>query len=273
MRSGWNLFMEKLIATPRLNASEFRLAIILARYTLGYRETERDLGEGLLRREGRFDGRTFERARDGLVEKGVIAFTPPATRGRGHRGIYRLLIENDDGLEDQSETPADEREMALLGPPAPARVKDEETPAQSPAQSPALERGRIEERVEKTVVEGELVQLLDGFDPSPTQLRLFAEAHRADPAGFKALVAQARAGKKPTALLHSLVGTRPLIAGLPPTDPGRLARWLADTGQLFDEDTASHHLRHDFGLTDDEYATALQEWRDYRDLRANGARR
>ncbi len=39
-------------------------------------------------------GRSFERAREGLVEECLLRFEPPTTKGRGHRTYYELLLES-----------------------------------------------------------------------------------------------------------------------------------------------------------------------------------
>jgi hypothetical protein len=55
--SDWNLLLERLLAVP-LTANEHRLALALARYTLGYRRRASEVGEQLLReRSGITDGR------------------------------------------------------------------------------------------------------------------------------------------------------------------------------------------------------------------------
>jgi hypothetical protein len=78
-KSKWNLFLErKLEADPPLGVYEHRLVDAIARNTLGYQgRLTRAIGEQLLRSEADLDGRSFQRARQGLVEKGLIRYHSP----------------------------------------------------------------------------------------------------------------------------------------------------------------------------------------------------
>jgi len=89
-RSPWNLALEAVLEHPDLTKSALRLYLVLMRTILGFRKEEERLGRDLLRSLGRFDGRTFERARQELVEAGLLHFEP-GSRGAGHRSLYRLL--------------------------------------------------------------------------------------------------------------------------------------------------------------------------------------
>jgi hypothetical protein len=100
---------------------------------VGWRQNPARLGEHLLRNVSRLhDGRSFDRAREGLIERGLLHYQP-GKRGRGHRSLYELIL-------DPAEKPADERALAS--------EKPAEKPGEKPAGKPAPERGRIEERVE-----------------------------------------------------------------------------------------------------------------------------
>jgi hypothetical protein len=123
--SDWNLYLEHKLSLD-LGVEAGRLADAIARETLGYYTRQRGIGQELLRgpHRARLHGMSFERARDELVEKGLIRFTR-GKRGRGgHRDTYELLVEK----------PAEERDY-----------QEPEKPATKPATKPAPERGRIEE--------------------------------------------------------------------------------------------------------------------------------
>jgi hypothetical protein len=120
--SDWNRYLDrKLALTLGLEAS--RLADAIARNTLGWNTRANEIGQHLLRDEARLHGRSFERARDELVDVGLLRFSR-GSGGRGHRDGYELLLDE--------ETPADER------------ANRSETPAETPAQTPAPERARKE---------------------------------------------------------------------------------------------------------------------------------
>lgn len=89
MGSNWNGWMEAVCAAD-LTVAEHRLAAALGREILGWRKTSDRIGARRLRELARLDGRTFERARQGLVEKGLLRYIPGKV-GRGGRGYYELL--------------------------------------------------------------------------------------------------------------------------------------------------------------------------------------
>lgn len=100
-RSKWNLFLErKLEADPPLGVYEHRLADANARNTLGYGgKITRPLGEQLLRTEADLDSRSFQRARQGLVDKGIIRYQSP---GRNRRTVYTVTLTDDDPVIDET---------------------------------------------------------------------------------------------------------------------------------------------------------------------------
>jgi hypothetical protein len=129
MASNWNAYLEQLLAAD-LTAAEQQLALALMRLTLGYRQTERRLGEELVRATaGGMDGRTFWRARQGLVAKGLLRFKSSGKGGRGHRSLYALNLH-------------------IKVRPG-AGVYEEAKPPRSVQETPALERGRIGKRIGK----------------------------------------------------------------------------------------------------------------------------
>jgi hypothetical protein len=91
MASDWNRLLERLLEAP-LTVNEYRLAIAIARQTLGYRRREGDIGRKHLQKlSGVTDGRGFARALEGLVEAGIVSYTSGG-RGRGRRSHYELLL-------------------------------------------------------------------------------------------------------------------------------------------------------------------------------------
>ena len=106
--SDWNLAAEAMLEHD-LTVAECRLYAALMRELLGWKKQEDRLGAHLLRRTARLDGRSFERARDRLVDRGLIDFEP-GTVGRGHRSFYRLRLENT-ALQRSLENPAPERSI------------------------------------------------------------------------------------------------------------------------------------------------------------------
>jgi Bacteriophage replication protein O len=92
MASDWNLLLERLLGAP-LTANEYRLALAIARSTLGYRRRSERLGRRLLQEHsGITDARGFDRARRGLVEAGLLRYTPGRV-GRGNRSTYELVLD------------------------------------------------------------------------------------------------------------------------------------------------------------------------------------
>jgi hypothetical protein len=131
--SDYTEYLERLLAED-LGAEEWRLAAALVRCLLGHRKRSEYLGRELLRDTSGLHGRSLERARAGLVERGLLRYEP-ATPGRGHRSRYELLIEK----------AAPERHFTAPEKAAPERHLTEQAPAaQNAAQNAALERPRIE---------------------------------------------------------------------------------------------------------------------------------
>jgi hypothetical protein len=91
-KSNWNELLDQLLAS-KLTANEYRLGLALARLLLGWKRTGAHLGRALVRETaGNMDGRSFERALLGLVDKGLVRFTPGGI-GKGNRGHYELVLE------------------------------------------------------------------------------------------------------------------------------------------------------------------------------------
>ncbi len=128
--SDWNLFMERLLD---LDVAEYRLAVTLGRSLLGFRKRSEHLGRALLRERSRLDGRSLDRALAGLVDKGLVAYTP-GKPGRGHRARYELLL-----LDDES------TEMAAPERPFTPAEKTPEKAARRPQKRP-LQSGHEEKR-------------------------------------------------------------------------------------------------------------------------------
>jgi hypothetical protein len=131
--SMWNAWLDAKLALD-LTVAEHKLADALARNMIGYGgKTTEALGNNLLRGESRLDGRSFERAREGLTEKGLIRFATSG-RGRGSRTTYVLAI---------GETTAVERSLPTLEETtAPERSLQAETTAVMTARMTALQRSR-----------------------------------------------------------------------------------------------------------------------------------
>jgi len=90
-RSPWNAALEAILEHPELTKGAHRLYLVLLRSLLGFRKQEERFGNNLLRTTGGFDGRTFERVRQELIEAELLHFEP-GSRGAGHRSLYRLLL-------------------------------------------------------------------------------------------------------------------------------------------------------------------------------------
>lgn len=91
--SDWNDYCDLLLARDDLGAEEWRFAVGLARSLIGWRTSEERISDRLLMTVCGFrDRRSFVRARDGLVAKG-LAHYEPGSPGRGHRSLYRLPLE------------------------------------------------------------------------------------------------------------------------------------------------------------------------------------
>ncbi len=133
--SNWNVWHDALLA-ENLTVAEHRLALALARMILGWNLIEERLGENLIRETaGDMHGRSFDRARQGLIEKGLLRYVP-GSDGRGNRGTYSLLL-------PVTETPAVEREIETVETPAVAReIRKTVNPRSRVTKTPAVERAR-----------------------------------------------------------------------------------------------------------------------------------
>jgi len=130
-RSRWNLWLDRVSAAD-LAHEELRLAVVLAREVLGWNVEQRGIGEKRLRASSKLHGRSLERARDGLREKGLIEFTA-GTRGRAGAAVYRLML--------RSEMPAPARANDAGEMPAPRRANRPKLNARAQsAEMPARER-------------------------------------------------------------------------------------------------------------------------------------
>jgi hypothetical protein len=96
--SPWNAYLDRVLSCD-LNASEHQLVLVLMRLILGYQKSEQHLGRELIRERARMDGRTLERARAGLVAKGLLEYESGG-RGQGRRSRYRLLLGDATPLEE-----------------------------------------------------------------------------------------------------------------------------------------------------------------------------
>jgi len=143
--SDWNLYLERKLAL-RLGLEASRLADAIARYTLGWNGRENEIGQRLLRDLARLHGLSFDRAREELIDSGLIHLTR-GDGGRGHRDCYELLLDQ--------ETPASERAIQA------------ETPAQTPAETPAPERARREKGVREDQDQELLTGAADVADATP----------------------------------------------------------------------------------------------------------
>jgi hypothetical protein len=135
--SDWNALLERLLSVP-LTANEYRLALAIARSTLGYRRRSERLGRRLLQEHsGISDGRGFDRARDGLVEAGLLRYTAGSV-GRGNRSTYELLLDPEKGRSHAAKKPPEKRPLhnrkkAALARPRIGKRKEEATGPASPA--------------------------------------------------------------------------------------------------------------------------------------------
>jgi hypothetical protein len=120
--SDWNRLIDRLLDVE-LTVHEHRLALAIARSTLGYRRRSERLGERLLRkRSGIGDGRSFQRARDGLVEAGLLRYEP-GRRGPGNRSTYELLLDAELPALTRANTGASIARSGGTQLPAPARAR------------------------------------------------------------------------------------------------------------------------------------------------------
>jgi hypothetical protein len=142
-RSNWNLWLERLLEVD-LTGEELRLGVALAREILGWRKTEDKLGSRQLRERSRLHGRSFERAREGLVEKRRIEFEPGAS-GRGNAALYRLLLHPETSAETRAfDDEQNVRSGAEVSTDGNVRTAGAETSAQTSAETSAHVRTPIE---------------------------------------------------------------------------------------------------------------------------------
>jgi hypothetical protein len=132
-QSPWNAYLDMVLAA-NLKHEELRRAIALARYIIGWkRESNRivsnHIGRDLLRDATGLHGKSFERARDALVARGLLAFKSSGP-GRGKRTYYELPIPYIAAPEWPIENAAPERQFTS------------ENAAQNAAQNAAPERRR-----------------------------------------------------------------------------------------------------------------------------------
>jgi hypothetical protein len=156
--SDWNTAVERLLAAD-LTAEEHQLGLALVRETIGYRVRARAVGQQKLRDLARLHGRSFDRARKGLVAKRVVRVTP-GRGGRGNRDSYEILLDEqipagERAFEEEAATPAEQR------------TNPSEAPAETSATIPAAVRARREKRVETTLTtlsKDETKRTTDGAD-------------------------------------------------------------------------------------------------------------
>jgi hypothetical protein len=145
-KSAWNLALEAILSRPHLTLAAHRLYLVLMREILGFRRREDRLGEDLLRRRAQLHGWTFTRARQELIDCGLLRYEP-GSKGPGHRSLYRLLL------------PAEELGIDGAGFQLPAQL-----PAQIPAVErgilPAVERGRSVNRSESSTSDADLPETI-----------------------------------------------------------------------------------------------------------------
>jgi replicative DNA helicase len=100
MASDWNLWMERLLS-QKLTVAEHRLALAFGRLLLGWKTRTRALGRFALAETAGLDRRTFQRALNGLVDKGLVVVLEPGRRGRGNRATYGLVLETEKGAGER----------------------------------------------------------------------------------------------------------------------------------------------------------------------------
>lgn len=103
--SDWNLYLERKLKL-NLTPNESRLADALARLLLGYRQREDRLGRRIIQQTSRIDDmRTLYRARDGLIEKGLLEYEV-GRKGGGGASLYRLRLPDDVAVARHSDVAA-----------------------------------------------------------------------------------------------------------------------------------------------------------------------
>lgn len=153
--SNWNQWLERMLAAD-LTVAEHRLALAVARQTLGYNKTEARIGRPLLCAATRLTSRSVERARDGLISKGLIRYEA-GSRGRYGRSVYTLVLaEPIAALQRQIEQTPIAAVERHLGDTSNCRSGD--TPIA------AVERQRKEKRKGKSIPAAPAVDLRPIFD-------------------------------------------------------------------------------------------------------------
>ena len=144
-RSRWNRYVNALLAADGLTVAEHRLALAIMRLLPGWRRDEADLGDRLLRKTSHLDGRSFARARAGLVDKRLLVYTPGSSGRTARRSHYALAYGCDAASVDD--------ESSGQGVPAGARA---DMPAGARADITAFGRARredVEEVLQKPYIE------------------------------------------------------------------------------------------------------------------------
>jgi hypothetical protein len=105
--SNWNHWHDALLAADKLTPNESRLAHALARLMLGWNMQTKELGNKLIRDTcGNMDGRSFERARAGLIKKGLLVYQAGSV-GKGNRSTYTLMFSSEKTTPPRSIKPAE----------------------------------------------------------------------------------------------------------------------------------------------------------------------
>jgi hypothetical protein len=134
MGSDWNLYLDRKLALD-LDLEASRLADAIARCTLGWNSRINNVSQKFLRELARLHGRSFEHARDDLVEKGLIRVASGG-RGRGKRDRYELILSGE-------ETPVHDRVVGEKRVPGRADATAEKAGGK-PGRKPGPQRGRKE---------------------------------------------------------------------------------------------------------------------------------
>ncbi len=111
MASDWNRLLDRLLASPRLTASEYRLVLAIARNTLGWNRRCNRIGRKLLRDATGLDGRTFGRALAGLRAAGLVEVRD-GRPGRGNAAEYELLLDEEKAALTRPFTPPEKRPLS-----------------------------------------------------------------------------------------------------------------------------------------------------------------
>ncbi|MDQ3671481.1 MAG: hypothetical protein M3364_03455 [Actinomycetota bacterium] len=135
MASNWNAYFDRKLEIAReigMTEAESRLADTLARLLLGYRKTEGRLGRAYLCDVSGLDTRNLERARTGLIAKGLIRYESSGAGGRGRRSLYTLLLDGKGrpsaAVSPDRKVPLPEQETAAVDRPRIGRRKGKNPP-------------------------------------------------------------------------------------------------------------------------------------------------